>query len=350
MRKVGLCLVRLSRPPTPRRGSSLKTTTNAEGVYNIPYLKPGTYEVKIAANGLKEAVITGVLVDVGNIARVDTTLQMGSTTQSITVEATAPLVQQDTTTYDAQVNRKFVEDLPNAVSGGTRDASVLVNLVPGAQTPGASSGNSYGTQFGTNIDGGRQFSTEWQIDGMNMAYQGVTTNVSLDNRPDQDLASEVKVDVGVPSAEYGRTSGGVVSYITRSGSNGFHGNVSGFLRNTILDARPYNSPTVPRDQQWEIGMSAGGPVWIPKVYNGRDKTFFFFNLTTFRQPPTAGPGTVTVPTAQERTGNFSDFLSHLRSNNGLTVSGKHHPHGTDRRHSDISEQALSPADQLQPRQ
>ena len=112
---------------------------------------------------------------------------------------------------------------------------------------------------------------------------------------------------GVPSAEYGRTSGGVVSYITRSGSNDLHGNAAGFLRNTVLDARPYNSATVPRDQQWEMELSAGGPVWIPKVYNGRDKTFFFFNLTTFRQPPTAGPGTVTVPTAQERTGNFSDF-------------------------------------------
>jgi hypothetical protein len=288
-------------------GVAAKTKTNAEGVYNIPYLKVGPYEVKIVANGLKEAVITGVLVDVGNIARVDTTLQLGSTTQSITVEATAPLVQQDTTTYDAAVTRKFVEDLPNGLGGGTRDASVLVNLVPGAQTPGAASGNSYGSQFGINIDGGRQFSTEWQIDGMNMAYQGVTTNVSLDNRPDLDIVSEDKIQEGVPSAEYGRTSGGVVSYITRSGGNDLHGNATGILKNTVLDARPYNSPTVPRDQQWEMALSVGGPVWIPHIYNGRDKTFFFFNLTTFRQPPTANPGTVTVPTAQERTGNFSDF-------------------------------------------
>jgi hypothetical protein len=288
-------------------GVEAKTKTNGEGVYDIPYLKPGNYVVKIAATGLKEAVVTGVFVDVGNIARVDTTLTIGATTQSITVQASAPLLQQETTTYDAAVNRKFVEDLPNAVGGGTRDASVLVNLVPGAQTPGASSGDSYGSQFGVNIDGGRQFSTEWQIDGMNMAYQGVTTNVSLDNRPDQDLTSEVKVQEGVPTAEYGRTSGGVVSYITRSGSNDLHGNATGFLRNTVLDARPYNSPGVPRDQQWEMALSVGGPVWIPKVYNGRNKTFFFFNLTTFRQPPTANPGTVTVPTAQERNGNFSDF-------------------------------------------
>ena len=251
--------------------------------------------------------MTGVLVDVGNIARVDSTLQMGSTTQSVTVQATAPLLQEDTPTFDSQVNRKFVEDLPNAVSGGTRDASVLVNLTPGVQTPGATAGQSYGTQFGANIGGGRQFSTEWQIDGMNMAYQGVTTDSSLDNRPDQDLTSEVKVQEGVPSAEYGRTSGGVVSYITRSGSNDLHGNLTGFLRNTVLDARPYNSATVPRDQQWELAASAGGPVWIPHLYNGRNKTFFFFNLTTFRQPPTANPGTVTVPTAQERSGNFSDF-------------------------------------------
>jgi len=291
----------------PQTGVAAKTTTNAEGVYNIPYLKPGTYEVKITANGLKEAVITGVLVDVGNIARVDTSLQMGSTTQTITVQDTAPLVQQDTTTYDAQVNRKFVEDLPNAVAGGTRTASDLVQLTPGAQTPGGTSGQSYGSQFGVNIDGGRQFATEWQIDGMNMAYQGATTNVSLDNRPDMDLVSEVKVLEGAPAAEYGRTAGGVISYITRSGSNDIHGNLTGFLRNTVLDSRPYNAAKVPLDQQWEMADSVGGPVWIPKVYNGRDKTFFFFNLTTFRQPPTAGPGTVTVPTAQERTGNFSDF-------------------------------------------
>jgi len=158
----------------PQTGVAVKTKTNEVGVYNIPYLKVGMYEVRIAANGLKESVVTGVLVDVGNMARVDTTLQMGITTQPITVEAPAPLLQQETPTYDAGVNRKFVEDLPNAVSGGTRDAATLVNLVPGAQTPGAVSGMSFGSQFGVNIGGGRQFSTEWQIDGMNMAYQGVT--------------------------------------------------------------------------------------------------------------------------------------------------------------------------------
>jgi hypothetical protein len=288
-------------------GVAAKTKTNEAGVYNVPYLKPGTYEVRIGASGLKEAVITGVLVDVGNIARVDVTLQMGAITQSITVQDSVPLLEQETPTYDAQVNRKFVEDLPQAVSGGTRDASTLVNLVPGAQTPGASSGESYGSQFGVNIGGGRQFTAEWQVDGMNMAYQGVTSDVSLDNRPDLDIVSEVKVDLGVPAAEYGRTSGGVVSYITRSGSNALHGNLTGFVRNTVLDARPYNAATVPRDQQWEMADSIGGPVLIPHVYNGRNKTFFFFNLTTFRQPPTANPGTVTVPTAQERTGDFSDF-------------------------------------------
>ena len=79
-----------------------------------------------------------------------------------------------------------------------------------------------------------------------------------------DLVSEVKVQEGVPSAEYGRTSGGVISYITRSGSNDLHGNATGFLRNTVLDARPYNSATVPRDQQWEMALSVGGPVWIPQ--------------------------------------------------------------------------------------
>ena len=155
---------------------------------------------------------------------------------------------------------------------------------------------------------------------------------------------------GVPSAEYGRTSGGVVSYITRSGSNDLHGNAAGFLRNTVLDARPYNSATVPRDQQWEMELSAGGPVWIPKVYNGRDKTFFFFNLTTFRQPPTAGPGTVTAPRHRSAPATSPTSLSPSSIRPRAYSFRETSSPRADRRHSGISEQALSSADQLQPRQ
>jgi outer membrane receptor protein involved in Fe transport len=280
----------------------ITTKTNDSGVYDIPYLRLGIYEVRIKSPGMREAVIRGVLVDQNNISRVDQVLQLGNVSEAITVQDSAPLLQQESTTYDGVVNRKFVEDLPVAFGGVTRDPTALALLVPGVVN-----GTTYGSQFGVNVGGGRQFSTEFQIDGMAVAYQGVTANVPLDSRPDQDLVSEVKVQIGVPSAEYGRTSGGVVAYLTRSGTNDLHGNATMLLRNTILDARAYNATSVGRDQQWELALSMGGPVYIPKVYNGRNRTFFFFNYTGFRQAPGGNPSTVTVPTAQERTGNFSDL-------------------------------------------
>ncbi len=283
-------------------GAAVSTKTNEAGVYDIPYLRLGTYEVLIKSPGMKEAVVSGILVDQNNISRVDQSLELGNVSEAVTVRASAPLLQQESTTYDGAVNRKFVEDLPESFGGGTRDSTALALLVPGVVN-----GTTYGSQFGVNIGGGRQFSTEFQIDGMAVAYQGVTANVPLDSRPDQDLVSELKVQIGVPTAEYGRTSGGVLEYLTRSGTNELHGNATMLLRNTLLDARAYNSASVGRDQQWELALSLGGPVYIPKVYHGRNKTFFFFNYTGFRQAPGGNPSTVTVPTAQERSGNFSDL-------------------------------------------
>ena len=245
-----------------------KTKTNDSGVYSIPYLRIGTYEVRISASGMKESIVTGVLVDQNNISRVDTALQLGNVSQSVKVEAEAPLLQQESTTLDGVVDRKFVEELPVSFGGVTRDPTSLALLVPGVVN-----GTTYGSQFGINIGGGRQFSTEFQLDGMAVAYQGVGPNVPLDSRPDQDLVSEVKVQIGVPTAEYGRTSGGVVQYITRSGTNELHGNGTMLVRNTVLDARAYNAATVGKDQQWELALSAGGPVYIPKIYHGKNRAF-----------------------------------------------------------------------------
>jgi hypothetical protein len=283
------------------------TKSNDAGVFTFPYLQIGQYEVRITAPGMKETVVTGISVDQNNISRIDRVLQVGSVGERIFVTDEAPLVQQESTTYDAKIDHKFVEDLPVGFGGDTRAATDFVNLVPGAQTPGATSGQSFGSQFGVNVGGGRQFATEFQLDGMNIAYQGVTANVPLDGRPDVDLVQETKVQIGVPTAEYGRTSSGVVTFLSRSGTNDIHGNASVFIKNTKFDARAFNAASVGTDQQWEMPLSIGGPVWIPKLYNGRNRTFFFFNYTAQRQKSGGNPGTVTLPTKQERNGDFSDL-------------------------------------------
>ena len=107
---------------------------------------------------MKEAIVTGVVVDQASISRVDRGLEVGSVSESVKVEDTAPLLQQEGTTYDAEVSRKFVGMLPSLTGGGTRDATTTINILPGVQTPGAVSGQSYGSQFGVNVGGGRQFS------------------------------------------------------------------------------------------------------------------------------------------------------------------------------------------------
>ncbi len=283
-------------------GVAVKTQTNSAGVYSVPYLRIGKYEVRVTSAGMKESVITGVLVDQNNISRVDVTLELGNVSQSVKVEAAAPLLQQESTTYDGVVDRKFVEDLPVSFGGTTRDPTALALLVPGVVVSTTS-----GAQFGVSIGGGRQFSTEFQLDGMAVAYQGVGPGVPLDSRPDQDLIGEVKVQIGVPTAEYGRTSGGVVQYITRSGTNDLHGNATMLVRNTVLNARAYNAAVRGKDQGWELALSAGGPVYIPKVYHGRNRTFFFFNYTGLSRAPGGNPRSTTVPTSKQRTGDFSEL-------------------------------------------
>ncbi len=283
-----------------------QTTTNEAGVYTFPYLQLGQYDVQVSAKGMKDTVIKDVKVDEGNISRVDASLQVGAANETVQVTEQAPLLEQESTTIDASVDQKLINDLPSVAGGGTRAASDIVAILPGVQVPGASSGNSYGSQFGVNVGGGRQFGTEFQMDGMSLAYQGISADVPLDMRPDYDLTSEVKVQQGVPTAEFGRTTGGVVTFLSRSGTNEFHGNAGVFIKNTVFDAHPYNSDTVTTDQNWEMPLSVGGPIWIPKIYDGRGKSFFFFNSTTYRQKSASLPGTVTVPTAQERTGNFND--------------------------------------------
>ena len=289
------------------------TKTNEAGVFTFPYLQIGTYVVTISAPGMKETVVKNVLVDQNNISRVDQSLQVGSTSEQLTVTDTAPLIQQESTTYDATVQKKLIDDLPVGFGGDTRSAADFAGLVPGAQVPGNSTGQSFGSQFGVNVGGGRQFATEFQLDGMNINYQNVSAAVPLDGRPDVEWIQETKVQIGVPTAEYGRTSSGVITFLSRSGTNDLHGEASVFIKNTLFDARAFNATSRGIDQQWEMPLDVGGPVWIPKVYNGRNRTFFYFSYTAFRQKAGGQPGTVTVPTKQERGGNFSDLSTTIYS-------------------------------------
>jgi len=279
-------------------GVKTPTKTNAVGSFNLPNLPVGIYTVRVEQAGFKNLEKHGILLDPNGVVRVDAALTVGETSQTVSVTEQAPLLESQQVTLDQTIDRQFVASLPNIVSGGIRDITSLLNLAPGV-VQGAGS-------FQTNIGGGRAFQTELLLDGAPMVYTPLAS-VALSNKPPQDIISEVQVQTGVPSAEWGHNSGGVGSFITRSGTSEFHGDSMILIRNTVLDATPYNSKKKTRDQQFEWPVSVGGPIIIPHLYNGKEKSFFFFNYTAYRTHSSNAPQPTTVATAKERTGDFSEL-------------------------------------------
>ena len=279
-------------------GLQTQTQANNDGVFSIPNIAAGHYVVRIEAPGFNAFEKRGILLDPNGVVRVDSALQVGEITATVQVTDEAPLLETQQTTLDQTISHDFVESLPNVVSGGSRDITTLLQLAPGV-SQGA---NSY--QY--NIAGGRSFQTELDLDGVPIVYTPLAS-VPLTNKPDQDIIAEVQVQTGVSNAEWGHASGGIGTFVSRSGTNQYHGDVVLLLRNTILDAKPYNSLTKTQDQQFELPMSIGGPIIIPHLYNGRNKSFFFFNYSAYRTHSSNPPITTTVPTVLERTGNFSEL-------------------------------------------
>ena len=278
-------------------GVVTKTQTNEAGVYDFPSLNLGPYEETVDAPGFKAVLHQGLVVETANVVRVDTTLELGTVGEKVTVTAEAPLLAGGTRRV-TEVTRTMLNVLPFQLSGASRDPDSFLRLVPG----------SGGGQYGANIAGGCQFMNEVLVDGIPQAYNG-TTNVPDTSRPSYDTVAEFRVESTTPPAEYGRTSGGVVLLASRTGTNDLHGNVVGLLHNSYFDDRPFNSPIASVTRQGEFAGSLGGPVYIPKLYNGRNRTFFYGNYTGFRRNSVAQGVTVAVPTAAMKRGDFSAYPS-----------------------------------------
>ncbi len=276
-------------------GFSTQTDTNSAGVYNVPSLTAGPYEIRVEAAGFKSHVESSLTVDAARAVRVDVALQVGAVGDSVTVQAEAPLLQPETATVSNQVNKTMLNALPFQLTGALRDPTSFVRLTPGA-TGGA---------FGVNIAGGRAFASEVLVDGAPVAYNAAT-NSPDQAHPSYDTIAEFKVEAVVPPAEYGRTSGGVVTMITQSGSNDVHGNLTLLLRNNVLDSRRYNARIPDVTRQAEYALSVGGPLSIPKIYSGKNRTFYFGNFTGFRRINIQQGLTTTVANDAMRNGDFSD--------------------------------------------
>jgi hypothetical protein len=287
--------------------TNVQTTagTNSEGRFFFASLQPGgPYTVFIEASGFKREERAGITLEVNQSARIDFQLQLGAATETVVVTAEAPLLESTTAAMRQVVDTRSIVDLPL----DQRNVYSLIFLVPGAT-------GTVGTAFNSQniaINGGRPGSTDVLVDGIPSAPGLVNPIQGFAVFPSVDSVQEIKVQTNAYSAEFGRSGSGIVNMIYRSGTNRFHGSAFEFLRNSDLDSNNFfsnrNGVALPNFKRNQFGGSVGGPLSIPKLYNARDKTFFFVAYEGLRQ----GSGsnlTSTVPTAAQKAGDFSQTLN-----------------------------------------
>lgn len=285
------------------------TLSGADGTFVINNLPPGPYRVTVAAAGFKQLVRDGLVLDVDQTAHLDhLVLDIGQATETIQVTDAEPLLETQTSDVGQVVENKSIVNLPL----NQRNPLALVLLVPGVT--GSVRSDFTGLNF--NVNGGRAGTTDALLDGVPSAPPTDDFN-ALTIFPSVDATQEFKVETSNFSAQFGNTGGGVINIVYKSGTNRFHGSVYDFLRNSYLDANNFFSNragvALPSFKRNQFGFSFGGPVEIPGLYNGHDKTFFFVDYEGLRQD-TATQTLTTVPTAAERAGDFSG---------DLTSSGQH---------------------------
>ncbi len=291
-------------------GAQAKTTSEAQGYYTVPSLPPGPYKVDATANGFKKFSQSGINVPTSQTVTVDVRLEIGSTSESVIVRADAPLVDSATATSGQVLTTQEVENLPNngrSPIGFVRDEYGVVPKEKHALAVVRPFDNSGGGDF--SLGGGNASSNEVLLNGVpNMEDSSRTAGFS----PQMDSVDEVRVDQFESDASYGDTSGGTVNITTKSGTNQFHGTLSEFNETSALAAGLYfnnaNNIQGPVTRQNQYGGTIGGPILIPKLYNGRDKLFFFYAYEGFKDSTPTSVIT-TVPTLAERNGDFSALLA-----------------------------------------
>ncbi|MBI4877622.1 MAG: TonB-dependent receptor [Acidobacteria bacterium] len=279
--------------------ATMKAATTATGEYNIPNLLPGVYRLEVTAGGFKRSVQQSIVVSAATTVRADVQLQLGQVSESIEVTAAAATIQTDDAKVSTQVENKLVDELPLVVAGAMRSPFNLVAVAAEARGDGQR----------LSLGGGQVASWDATLDG-----HSVGTNRSSDtaeaalNTPSVESLTEFTVDTGGFKAEYGQAGGGIMTFASKSGTNRFRGSVYDFLRNDALDSRGFFPAKRSVYRQNDFGFLASGPVWIPKLYDGRNKTFFAVSFEGFRNRVGANDAILSVPAPEMYGGDFSNWV------------------------------------------
>lgn len=283
-----------------------KTTSNGDGVYAFPSVVPGSYSMQVSASGFTAVAQPPVTLQVGQTATFDFQLKVGTATSTITVNAAAPTLETSTSEVGTVVTPKQMNDLP--MNG--RNFTQLLLITPGTvnlntdQNSGGGggwNGASIGQFSFPAVNGARNRSNIFILDGANDLN---TLSGTYNYAPIVDAIQEFKSQGHNDLAEYGGAAGAAVSVVTKSGTNQYHGDVWEFLRNEVMDSRGYFESTRAPLRQNQFGASVGGPLSIPKLYNGKNRTFFYAAWEDYRYASKSETGAL-APTAAMNAGDFS---------------------------------------------
>ncbi|MDQ3652302.1 MAG: TonB-dependent receptor [Acidobacteriota bacterium] len=291
-------------------GRTLETVTSEAGLYSFPNLDVGPYTLTIEQSGFKKLFRSNVIIAISNRTVADAQLEVGDFSQTVTITDDATPLQRETTEIGVNFAPKLFRDAP-IFAGGLRNPEAFIGFQPGVV-------NGAGAEGG--ISGGARRSKEILIDGAN-ATNPESGGVAFNGLPSVESLGEFKLISNTFAAEYGRTGGGIESFVTASGGNDFHGNAFLFHTSSALSANTWANKANPagliRKQPThsnEYGFALGGPVLLPRFgeggpayISGRDRTFFFFTLDNFRRADSSSRF-VNVPTLLQRQGNFSELL------------------------------------------
>jgi hypothetical protein len=283
-------------------------TTTAQGDYTAPLLRPGTYSISVQVPGFKAFTRSGVMLNVSQVATIDIVLEVGNVSDEVTITAEAPLIETSTADRGTIIDNQKVTEFP--LNG--RNPFMLSVLSSGVNFNG---NLIYPRPFDNgaiaqwSVNGSLAANNDFMLDGAPNNAQAGTNNIAL--VPPVDSVQEFKVQTNSYDAQYGHTGGGVVNVSLKSGSNSFHGAVYEFARRNSWDANSFqnNARGAQRSGHYldQYGAELDGPVYIPNLYNGRDKSFFMFNYEGYREG-TPGPLTLSVPEPEMRNGDFSKLV------------------------------------------
>src|SRR5438093_1522442 len=292
--------------------SVINTATNAtthvvsseSGTYSAANLPPGTYRMEASLTGFRSAKVDGIRLAAGATARVDITLNLGAIEESVTVMARSPLVSTEDAKVTTNIPNELIDQLPLVVGSAMRSVFDLVSTVPEAKGSGSNValGAGQGGSFGAKLDG-ISVNTNRNADTSETAFL----------TPSVEAITEFSVETNGFKPEFGQAGGGAITFASKSGTNTFQGSLYNFLRNDALDSKGFFEAKKGIYRQNNFGASWGGPVQLPHVYDGKNRTFFFVAYEGFVNRAASNALTLSVPTP-EQTNKYSVKIDHTLSN------------------------------------